>query len=147
MYRIRKTVLNIFVVSVFFQAGHVCHAAQVAVIAHLSVQENSLDKNQLYDVFSGEVRTWEDGTKIQVWDLGECGEIRDSFYDFMGIRPSRMKSIWMRRLLTGEGEPPDEAGSQEEMVEKIIATPGSIGYIDMKLIDEQVKLLLVIEEE
>ena len=93
------------------------------------------------------MRSWEDGTKIKVWDLGERGETRDSFYDFLGIRPSRMKSIWMRQLLTGEGEPPTEAESEDEMLEKILATPGSIGYVDKEKVDSRVKLLLVIEEE
>jgi len=140
-------VLQIVIVAVCLLAGHRSYAAQVAVIAHPSVQVEDFDKALLFDIYKGDVRTWDDDTKIKVWDLSECGEIRESFYKFLGKRRSRMKSIWMRKLLTGEGEPPDEASSQEEMIEKIIATPGSIGYIDMELVDEQVKLLLVIDEE
>ncbi len=128
-------------------AGIEIRAGEVAIIAHPSVQADSLDKKLLYNVYRGEVRSWEDGTKIKVWDLGERGETRESFYDYIGIRPSRLKSLWMKQLLTGEGEPPDEAQTQEEMVKKIMATPGSIGYVDKELVDKGVKLLLLIDKK
>jgi ABC-type phosphate transport system substrate-binding protein len=140
-------VLRIVIFAICLLAGHISYAAQVAVIAHPSVQAEDFDKDLLFDIYKGDVRTWDDDTKIQVWDLSERGEIRESFYEFIGKRPSRMKSIWMRQLLTGEGEPPEVSDSQEEMLENVIATAGSIGYVDKELVDERVKLLLVIEEE
>jgi len=121
--------------------------AEVAIIAHPLVQEDSLDKKLLYNVYRGEVRSWDDGTKIKVWELGERGETRESFYDYIGIRPSRMKSLWMKQLLTGEGEPPAEAETQEEMIKNVMATPGSIGYVDKKLVGNGVKLLLLIDNK
>jgi ABC-type phosphate transport system substrate-binding protein len=139
--------LLIITLGVCLLSGVGGQAAQVAVIAHPSVPEDSLDKDRLYDVYKGDVRSWEDGTKIKLWDLGERCEIRDSFYDFIGKRPSRMKSIWMRKLLTGEGGPPDISESQDDMLKNVIKAPGSIGYVDLKLVDDRVKLLLVIGDE
>ncbi|MGH8016008.1 MAG: hypothetical protein ACREBV_07450, partial [Candidatus Zixiibacteriota bacterium] len=102
---------------------------------------------QLSSVYRGEKRSWSDGTKIKVWDLGERGETRESFYDYMGVRRSQMKLLWMRQLLTGEGEPPDEAATQEEMIKNVIATPGAIGYVNKELVDGRVKLLLLIQND
>ena len=123
------------------------HCGEVAIIAHPSVKTDSLDKKQLYNVYRGEMRSWDDGTKIKVWDLGERGETRESFYDFLGVRPSRLKSLWMKQLLTGEGDPPNEVETQAEMVKKVMATPGSIGYVDKELVDKGVKLLLLIDKK
>jgi len=134
-------------VAVILLMGKNSLAAEVAIIANPSVKEDTLNKSLLYDVYRGEVRTWEDGTKIKVWDLGEKGDVRDSFYDFIGMRPSRMKSLWMRKLLTGEGDPPSEAETQEKMLKSIIDTPGAIGYVNKDLVDKRVKLLMVIEKE
>ena len=122
-------------------------AGEVAIIAHPSVKTDSLDKKQLYNVYRGEVRSWKDGAKIKVLDLSEKGETRESFYDYLGVRPSRMNSLWMKQLLTGEGNPPDKAETQQDMVKKVMATPGSIGYVDKELADKGVKLLLLIDKK
>ena len=137
--------LSIVLVCLFVASGAI--KAEIAIIAHPSVPIESLDKDMLFDVYRGDVQTWEDETKISVWDLGERGETRDGFYDFIGKRPSRMKSLWMRKLLTGDGDPPDVAESEKEMLEKIASTPGSIGYVNRELVDDRVKLLMVIEEK
>jgi ABC-type phosphate transport system substrate-binding protein len=147
VHKARNIALTTVILSVCLLAGHRSFAAQVAVIAHRSVQAEDVDKDLLFEIYKGDVRTWDDDTKIKVWDLSERGEVRDSFYEFLGKRPSRMKSIWMRKLLTGEGEPPEVSESQEKMIENVIATTGSIGYVDKELVDDRVKLLLVIEEE
>lgn len=140
---IMRLILSIVI---FLTAGS-SFAAQIAVIAHPSVNIDTLDKGRLYDIYRGEVRSWKDGTKIRVLDLGEKGETRDSFYDYLGKRPSRMKSIWMRQLLTGEGGPPEEAESEDDMIEKIVSTPGAIGYVDNAKVDDRVKRLLIISED
>ncbi len=132
--------------NVLFMSG-MTRAGEVAVIANPSVQTDSLDKKRLFSVYRGEVRSWEDGTKIKVWDLGERGETKETFYGYLGIRPSRMKSLWMKQLLTGEGEPPDEVDSQDDMIKKVMATPGSIGYVDKEKVGSGVKLLLLIDKK
>ncbi|MDH3890119.1 MAG: hypothetical protein OEV49_03465 [candidate division Zixibacteria bacterium] len=138
-----RSVVAFFCVLATFAVGK----AQIAVIANTSVPIESLDKEMLFDVYRCDVQTWDDDTKIMVWDLGERGATRKAFYEFIGKRPSRMKSLWMKKLLTGDGDPPEVAESEEEMLEKIIGTPGAIGYVNQELVDDRVKLLLVIEEE
>ena len=147
MFRNKRNIAFSIIWAACIFAAIETHAGEVAIIAHPSVKTDSFDKKQLNNVYRGEVRSWEDGTKIKVWDLGERGETRESFYDYLGVRPSRLKSLWMKQLLTGEGEPPDEARTQEEMIKKIMATPGSIGYVDKELVDKGVKLLLLFDKK
>jgi ABC-type phosphate transport system substrate-binding protein len=142
----KKDLWQIAALFLLAAGGEVC-SADVAIIAHPSVKSDSLDKKLLSRVYRGEVRSWQDGTKIKVCDLGERGETREQFYDYLGIRPSRLKSHWMKQLLTGEGEPPDEADSEDEMIKKVMSTPGAIGYVDKNRVDGKVKLLLLIQNE
>ncbi|HEX2897691.1 MAG TPA: hypothetical protein VHP63_06545 [candidate division Zixibacteria bacterium] len=139
--------MMILALVIFFFIYSGVAAAEVAIIAHPSVQADSLDKKLLNSVYRCEVRSWDDGTKIKVWDLGERGETKETFYDYIGIRPSRMKSLWMKQLLTGEGEPPDEVKTQDDMIKKVMATPGSIGYVDKEMVGSGVKLLLLIDKK
>ena len=85
--------------------------ADVAVIAHKSVSEDTLSKSQLMSFFECDVVKWSDGSLVVVVDLKARGEVRDTFYHFLGKRPSRMKSIWLKKMLSGEGDPPESMAS------------------------------------
>ena len=50
-------------------------------------------------------------------------------------------------MLSGEGEPPESTDSEMDMVAKVHATPGAIGYVSRPEIKENVKVLLVISQD
>ncbi len=128
-------------------AGHTARA-QVAVIAHRDVRENALDDSELLDVFTRDVRSWSDGTPIVLFDLKERGPTRETFYSHLGVRPSRMKSIWLKQLYAGEGQPPNALETQEEVVERVERTRGAVGYVRMEMVqDDNVKVLHVIPSQ
>ena len=103
--------------------------ADVIVIANPSVPVRSLDSATLFDLYSGDIKIWANGQPVVLVDLSQGGETRDLFYRFLGKSPSRMKSIWMRNLLSGDGKPPESIGTEDELLRKIADTPGAIGYV------------------
>jgi ABC-type phosphate transport system substrate-binding protein len=119
-------------------------AMEVAVIANRSVPVNQIDQRLLFDLYSGDIKEWDNGDPIVLVDLAPKSDVKAAFYDFLGKSASRMKSIWMRNLLTGEGQPPESVETQEAILEMVATTPGAIGYIDSKLVNEQVITLTVI---
>ncbi len=119
--------------------------AQVAVIANSSCKMDSIDKNQLLDFYTGDIKKWQDNSKVIVLDLKPRLEIRDQFYDFIGKSSSRMKSIWLKKMLSGEGDPPQAMNSELEILKKVSETPGAIGYVSKDLVNNKVKVLAVIE--
>lgn len=121
--------------------------AQVAVIAHKSVPADTLSKTRLLDCYTGDAKKWAGGQDITVFDLKPKGKVRKAFYRFLGKRSSRMKSIWLKNMLSGEGSPPEAVESEEALVEKVAATPGSIGFVRKALVDQEVKVLIVIDGE
>jgi ABC-type phosphate transport system substrate-binding protein len=122
-------------------------ADSVAVIAHRSVPEKELNKTKLLDIYSGDIKNWSDGKPVVVLDLKPTGEIKETFYKFLGKSQSRMKSIWIKRMLSGEGDPPVAVDSEAEMVKRVAATPGAIGFVSRASVNDTVKTLAIIEHE
>jgi ABC-type phosphate transport system substrate-binding protein len=89
----------------------------------------SLDSATLFDLYSGDIRVWANGQPVVLVDLAQEGETRSLFYRFLGKSPSRMKSIWLKNLLSGEGKPPESVESEGELLRKVADTPGAIGYV------------------
>jgi len=121
--------------------------SQVAVIAHKSVPVDTIKKSELLDFYTADVKKWINGEKVIVNDLKPKGEVKKIFYKFLGKTPSRMKSIWLRNMLSGEGDPPEALKSEEEMLQKIAATPGAIGFLSHTKVDNNVKTLIVIQKK
>ena len=119
--------------------------AQVAVIAHSSVPVDTIEKIDLLDFYTGDIRVWQDENPVVVFDLKTKNDVKKSFYRFIGKSTSRMKSIWMKKMLAGESDPPMTMASEEEMLAKVASTPGAIGFISGVLVAENVKTLIIID--
>lgn len=121
--------------------------AQVAVIANASVPVDEIGKTELGDLYTGDIRNWSDGNPVIVLDLQPKGDVKNTFYKYFGKSTSRMKSIWLKNMLQGEGDPPESIATEDEMLEKVASTPGAIGFISEPKAGESVKILLVIEPD
>jgi len=119
---------------------------QVAVIAHKSVPVDSISKSELLDLYTGETSIWRDGEPVVVFDLKEKGKTRKTFYKFLGMASSRIKLIWLKRMLLGEADPPESLKSEQELLRKISTTRGAIGFLDRSKPDGTVKILMTIQE-
>ena len=118
--------------------------AQVVVIAHPAVPLDSLSKSDLMDYYTGDLSFWPDDLAVVLLDLKPKNATKEIFYDYLGKRPSRLKSIWMKRMLSGEGDPPQSMASETEIAEKVASTPGALGFVSKAHVTENVKTLLVI---
>lgn len=122
-------------------------SAQVAVIAHPEAPAEQLDKAELLDFYTRDVRVWKSGEPVVVFDLKQKNSVKKAFYQFLGKSTSRMKSIWMKKMLSGEGDPPEALPNQKTLVERVLATPGAIGFVASDSIPEGAKVLLKITRD
>jgi len=118
---------------------------QVVVIANKSVPLDTLGKTDLLDFYTGDIRRWSDKRPVVVLDLKPKNEARKIFYKFLGKSSSRMKSIWLKNMLSGEGEPPKAMNSEEEMLKIVLETAGAIGFISKNNVVPEVKVLALVE--
>ncbi|MBT5876732.1 MAG: hypothetical protein HOH43_25125, partial [Candidatus Latescibacteria bacterium] len=110
-----------------------------------SVPVDTIEKIDLLDFYTGDIRVWQDENPVVVFDLKTKNDVKKSFYRFIGKSTSRMKSIWMKKMLAGESDPPMTMASEAEMLAKVASTPGAIGFISGVLVAENVKTLIIID--
>lgn len=120
--------------------------AQVAVIANQSVPMDTIKKSELLDFYTCDIKKWSDGQPVVVLDLKSKNGVKATFYNYLGKSSSRMKSVWLKKLLSGEGEPPEAMNSEEELLKKVAVTAGAIGFVSRASMRKGVKLLLVIND-
>jgi ABC-type phosphate transport system substrate-binding protein len=118
---------------------------QIAIVAHKSVPVDSISREELLDYYSGEIRLWENKKPITVFDLKPRLDIREKFFEYLGKSSSRMRSIWLKKLLAGEGDPPAALENEIKVINTVSSTPGSIGFVNPKFINNTVKILKLIE--
>jgi ABC-type phosphate transport system substrate-binding protein len=121
--------------------------ADVAVIANKDVPVDEISSIKLLDLYTKDIREWKNGDPVTVFDLKPKSKVKIDFYKFLGKSPSRIKSIWMKKMLSGEGDPPEALQSEAEMLEKVSTTKGAIGFIHTDLLTDEVKMLIKIENE
>lgn len=136
----KQIVLVGALLSLFVNQAH----AQVAVIAHKGVSAASVSAATVSDIYSLSTKDWKDGSAVVVFDQRIEGGTRTKFYDFISKSPIELKKIWMRVQLSGEGKAPGVVSSDEEMVQKVASTPGSIGYVAASKVSGEVKVLATI---
>lgn len=134
----------------FYVGGVTADAAaqeSVYVVANKSVPVDSLARGELLDLYTFEIQEWSDGARVIVFDLDVKGEVKDRFYTYLGRTSSRMKSIWLKRKFSGEGDPPEALETEEEMLSKIASTPGAVGFVSARFVSNEVKILVTISIE
>jgi ABC-type phosphate transport system substrate-binding protein len=120
---------------------------QIAVIAHKSVPIDKIEKSELIDFYTGDKSFWSDGNPVIIFDLKLKGNTRNTFFSFLEMSPTRIKSIWMKRMLSGDADPPEFLDSEDIMIKKVASTPGSIGFIGQSKVKDDVKVILIIKQK
>lgn len=118
---------------------------QIAVIANPDVPVDSMSKTKIVDLFTGDVRLWGNGLPVVPIDLQEPKEVRKTFYKELGKSSARMRSIWMKKKLSGEGEPPEPVETEDEVVAKVASTPGSISFVRASHASRSVKVIRILQ--
>jgi ABC-type phosphate transport system substrate-binding protein len=132
----------LIVAFIFFIAANM--SAQVAVIANKSVSESAISASKLADIYLLKAKTWSNGKAMVPITIKSDNETVQKFFGSMGKSSMEMKKIWMKLQLTGEGQAPEAAGSEDEVVEKVASTPGAVGFISADKVNDKVKVLLKI---
>ncbi len=88
------------------------------------------------------VNQWPNGAPVVVFVLPDQSELHRTFTQkVLSMFPHQLRRNWDRYQYSGTGISPTEVKSPKEMIEKVIATPGAIGYADERFIDERVRIL------
>lgn len=111
-------------------ASHELRAQSVEIIVNPSISGVQLDRDLLRAIFTMRLRSWPNGPPVRVFVLPDDDPVSDRFYrEQLGMYSYVLRSAWDRMVYTGTGLAPTVVHSEEEMRERVRATPGAIGYV------------------
>jgi ABC-type phosphate transport system substrate-binding protein len=101
----------------------------------------AVDKATVAKIYTGELKSWGDGTPVIAYDLPEDNPARASFSaEVVGKPVASLKALWAQMIFSGKALPPKSAPSDEEMKKSVAANKGAVGYIKPGSVDDSVKV-------
>lgn len=143
----RRALIIFGLIAIVVALGSPVSQAAVAIIANKNVPADTLTKDQVRDIYMYDVRQWSNMLPVVVLDLTQKSTIRSTFYDYLGKPASRLKSIWLKKLLMGEGNPPEIVADEQAMISRVAELPGAIGFADASRVPDSVKILAIIPSD
>lgn len=118
--------------------------APVRVIAHPSVQVETLSQAQLRSIYLMRQVVWPDGIAIRVFTLAPRAAVNQQFCrDQLQLFPYQLERVWQKLTYSGTGTPPTELQDEQAMLQAIATTPGAIGYIGTQDEIQDVKVISI----
>lgn len=141
----RPRILQTFqclVIGLLFGLGSKMATAEVVVVVSARSEVSQLERIHVENIFFGRNYTFPGGSDAIPFDLEEGALERDEFYmKLTGRTAAQVKSFWAKLIFTGRGRPPVVASDQDELINRLIANPNAIGYIDSSRVDERLKIV------
>ena len=104
--------------------------ADIQVIAHPSVEIESITGKKLRYIYSMQYKRWANDTKIKVITLHPQNPLfKKMSINYMQIQPYVLSRQWNRLKYSGTSMVPIVVRDEDEMISFIQRIPGAIGYI------------------
>lgn len=116
----------------------------VEVIANRSVPDNALLVANARAIFGLRQVKWSDGSLIRVFVLPDNHPVHDAFCkEKLNIYPYQLRQSWDRLVYSGMAQAPEEVANEAELVAKVAATRGAIGYVSKAHNNPSIRVLYV----
>ena len=103
-----------------------------------------LDLNQARLYFTLRLKLLDNRIPVNVFVLPDEHPLHRRFAkNILGLFPYQLRQVWDRQLFSGTGQVPITVTTEQEMVERVAATPGAIGYVESGSNLSQVRILEV----
>ncbi len=111
-------------------------AGEPVIVAHADVLQTSITLNQARGLFGMRSPQWPDGRAVKVYVLPDRHPLHDVFCKtILNIFPHQLRTAWDRQVYSGTGQAPIEVANEDEMLARIAATPGAVGYVSKERAD------------
>jgi ABC-type phosphate transport system substrate-binding protein len=120
--------------------------AEIAVITNIATPAASLTESQVRAIFLKKSTKFPNGSTAVPGDQNTDSTIYATFGEkLLKKKPNQLSAYWSKRVFSGKAVPPDVIGNDEDMMEWVAKTRGSVGYVDSHAVNQSVKVLLKIE--
>ena len=116
--------------------------SDLVLIANPSVEIDHLNRDAARAMFAMRQRTWPDGQSARVFVLPNDDQSHERFVkQFLNVYPHQLQMAWDRVVFSGTGQAPSQVDSELQMLEQVASTPGGMGYLEKKYLDERVNVI------
>jgi len=120
------------------------HALAADIIAHKGVSPNALSLATARSIFGMRQVKWPDGAPIRVFVLPDPHPTHGALCkERLNLFPYQLRQSWDRSVYSGMAQAPSEVSSEEELMNRVAATPGAIGYVRKARGHDPVKILRI----
>jgi len=118
--------------------------ADVVVVVSVRSPVQSLNAQQVEDIFLGRTRAPSADGPLEPVDLAEGSADRDDFYRrTAGMSATQITSYWAHMIFTGRGTPPLEIGSESAVRQLMSRNPRVLAYLPRKDVDDTMRIVFV----
>lgn len=139
-----KPILGTLPLIVLCSLSLAAQTVDVAVVVNPKNLVSNLSVAELRKLFTGEMRTWPDGTPVKLLVRAPGAHEREVLLQLLRMSEDEYESYWTAQADGGEGRPePVTVYSNGMQKEAVIAIPGAIALIDATDVKPGVKILKV----
>lgn len=115
--------------------------AATAIIVN-SANGAEVSMRDVKKIFLGKIGSFSDGNNAIPMTLSEGDDTRTRFNsEVLGKNEGQYIAYWSKMVFTGNGVPPQEVSSMEELKAEVSKNPSTIGFIDESLVDDSVRVI------
>ncbi len=138
--RSRCTTLLLTFFALFAFAG--LASAELVVVVNTRSGVAAMTRNEVINLFFGRNRQFFNGIEARPVDLIDSHPDRARFYkSLVGKDLSEVNAYWARQVFSGRMQAPVKVNNTEEMLRRVLAEPGGIGFVDLAKADARVRVV------
>ena len=117
-------------------------SAELVVVMRANTPVERLDRDEVTNIFLGRYRTLPSGMQAQPVDQPPGSGARNIFYQrLVNKTQSEINAYWARLHFSGKTSPPIQAASAKETLERLLANPGAISYMERSEVDGRLRVV------
>lgn len=122
-------------------------ASELAVIVNPQSGVAQLSKTEIINIFMGRQRKLPSGATALAIDLaGQNTEKKHFYARLVGKELAEINSYWARLIFSGQGSPPRQAETAEEVLDIVENNKGAIGYLERGQVNPRVMIVHILPE-
>lgn len=114
------------------------------MIVNPDVATSQITTNEARLYLTSRLKAWPNGVPVKVFVLPDDNPLHRRFANaVLGLFPYQLRRDWDRQLFSGTGQVPATVATEAEMIRRVSATPGALGYVESVPADGSVRHLEV----
>ncbi len=105
-------------------------AQEFQVVVHAGAGLTEISRGDLSSIFQKKARKLPSGENANPVDQGDAAAVREAFSQAVhGRSAQQLAAYWQQQVFSGKDFPPQQKGSDAEVLAYVASTPGAIGYV------------------